>query len=180
MGHKTSRLSLLLAASTLILALTGCASPASREAMTPQALDISKHFPHTLTVQTGGGATTGAMDSSNISDEDLKAAIEEAVIQSKLFTSIVQGKGGDYELSVRVTTLSKPIFGGTFTVDMETAWSLTKVADRSVALRKSVKSSGSATMSEAFAGVTRLRLAVEAAARANISQGLKAIAELNL
>jgi hypothetical protein len=63
---------------------------------------------------------------------------------------------------------------------METAWSLTKTSDRSVALRKSVKSTGVATMGEAFAGVTRLRMAVEAATRNNIEQGLKAIAELNL
>jgi hypothetical protein len=35
-------------------------------------------------------------------------------------------------------------------------------------------------MSDAFAAVTRLRLAVEAAARDNISQGLKAVSELDL
>ena len=38
------------------------------------------------------------------------------VIQSKLFKTVVQGSDGDYELSVRVTSLSKPLFGGTFTV----------------------------------------------------------------
>ena len=178
--NTSSHFGLFLAASALAFSLTGCSSPASREAMTPQDLTISKHFPYSLSVQTGGGAATGALDSSNIADADLKAAIEDAVVHSKLFKSIVQGAGGDYELSVRVTTLSKPIFGGTFTVDMETAWSLTKMADRSVALRKSVKSSGAATMGDAFAAVTRLRLAVEAAARDNISQGLKAIGELGL
>ena len=131
-------------------------------------------------VQTSGGAETGALDSSNIANADLKAAIELAVTQSQLFKRIVSGNDGDYELSVRVISLSKPLFGGTFTVDMETAWSLTKVSDRLVAMRKSVKSSGTATMSDAFAAVTRLRLAVEAASRNNIEQGIKAIAELNL
>jgi hypothetical protein len=63
---------------------------------------------------------------------------------------------------------------------METGWSLTRLADRSVLMRKSVKSSGTASMSDAFAAVTRLRLAVEAAARDNISQGLKAVSELDL
>lgn len=180
MLRTSSRCSPLLAAAILALTLFGCSSPANRAAMTPQALVVSKHHPHDLRVQTGGGADTGAMDSSNISDADLKAAIEDAVIQSRLFKSVVQGTGGDYELSVRVTSLSKPVFGTTFTVEMETAWSLTKLADRSVAMRKSVKSSGTATMGDAFAAVTRLRLAVEAAARDNISQGLKAVAELNL
>lgn len=174
------RSALLLATAGLVLTLTGCSSPATREAMTPQAMTISKHYPSSLHVQTSGGADTGAMDSSNISDVELKAAIEDAVVQSKLFKTVVQGSNGDYELSVRVTSLAKPIFGATFTVDMETAWSLTKASDRSVVMRKSVKSSGTATMGDAFVGATRLRLAVEAAARNNIAQGLTAIAELNL
>ena len=169
-----------LAITALALILGGCASPADRSAMTPQNLTVSKHYPYSLRVQTSGGAETGAMDSSNVSDADLKAAIEDAVVQSKLFKAIVQGSNGDYELSVRLTTLSKPVFGGTFTVDMETAWSLTKASDRSVVMRKSVKSSGVATMGDAFAGVTRLRMAVEAATRNNIEQGLKAVVELNL
>ena len=35
-------------------------------------------------------------------------------------------------------------------------------------------------MGDAFVGVTRLRMAIEAASRNNIEQGLNAIAELNL
>lgn len=170
----------LLLASAFAIILTGCASPADRGAMTPQNLNIAKHHPYSLQVQTGGGSDTGAMDSSNIADADLKAAIEDAVKQSKLFKTVVQGSGGDYELSVSVTSLSKPIFGASFTVDMETAWTLSKLSDRSVVLRKSIQSSGTATMGEAFAGVTRLRMAVEKAASANIRQGLQAIAALNL
>lgn len=170
----------LLLASAFAIILTGCASPADRGAMTPQNLNVAKHHPYSLQVETGGGSETGAMESSNISDADLKAAIEDAVKQSKLFKTVVQGKGGDYELSVSVISLSKPSFGGTFTVNLETAWTLTKASDHSVALRKAVQSSGTATMGEAFAGVTRLRLAVEKAASANIRQGLQAIAALNL
>ena len=174
------RYSILLAITAFILILTGCSSPAKREAMTPQGVVTSKNHPYSLSVQTSGGSETGAMDSSNISDADLKAAIEDAVVQSKLFTSIIQGAGGDYQLSVRVINLSKPVFGAAFTVEMETAWSLIKTADNSVVMRKSVKASGKAIMGDAFVAVTRIRLAVENAARENISQGLKAIAELNL
>lgn len=170
----------LLLGLILSVALAGCSSPANRAAMTPQSLVVSKHHPYSVLVNTAGGAETGAMDSSNISDADLKLAIEDAISQSKLFKTIVQGSDGDYELSVRVTSLSKPVFGTTFTVDMEGAWSMTKVSDKSVILRKSIKSSGTATMGEAFAAVTRLRLAVESAAKDNIAQGLKAIGELNL
>lgn len=178
--HLRIHSSLLTVASTLVLTLGGCASSANRGAMTPQNLSVNKQFQSSLNVQTGGGSETGAMDTSNISDADLKAAIEDAIVQSKLFKSVVQGSNGDYELTVRITNLSKPLFGATFTVDMETAWSLTRISDRSVVLRKAVKSSGSASIGDAFVGATRLRLAVEAAARNGIEQGLTAVSTLSL
>jgi hypothetical protein len=177
MVHTSIRSGLLIAA-TLVLA--ACASPASREAMTP-TVTVAKHHPYSLQVKTSGGAETGGGGSSNISDADLKAAIEAAISQSKLFKTVVQGAdGADYELNVAIISLAKPSFGLTFTVEMETAWSLTKVSDRSIAMRKSVKSTGVATPGDAFAAVARLRMAVERAASDNISQGLAAIAELSL
>lgn len=177
MIKATIRYSLLTAA---VLVLAACASPANREAMTP-TVTVSKHHPYTVQVKTGGGAGTGAMDSSNIADPDLKAAIEAAITQSKLFKAVIQGAdGADYELNVTVTSLAKPSFGLTFTVEMEAAWSLTKLSDRSIALRKSIKSTGVATTGDAFAAVARLRMAVERAASNNISNGLDVIAELKL
>jgi hypothetical protein len=180
MFNFTKRRTLFLAAVSIAFILTGCASPANRVAMTPQVDVASKNTPFSLHVQTRGGSETGAAESSNISDADLKAAIENAVTQSKVFKSIVQGADGDYELSVSVVTLSKPMFGGTFTVELETAWSLTKAADRSVLMRKSIRSSGTATMGDALVAVTRLRMAVENAARESIHQGIKAISEVDI
>ena len=175
-----NRQTLCLAAVAIVFILTGCASPANREAMTPQVDVANKYNPFSLHVQARGGTETGALDSSNISDADLKAAIENAVIQSKVFKSIVQGADGDYELSVSVVSLAKPMFGGTFTVDLETAWSLTKAGDRSVVMRKSFNTSGTATMGDALVAVTRLRMAVENAARESIRQGIKAISEIDI
>lgn len=178
-----SRLTQGLAAATLVAAvavLSGCASPASRESMAPPAVAVTKKLPYTVSVDAQGGSETGAMDSSNISNADLKAAIESSITQASLFKGVVQGKGGDYDLTVTITQLSKPSFGASFTVDMEAGWTLTKASDKSVVLRKLVKSSHTATMGDSLAGVTRLRLAVEGAARSNITQGLQAIAALSL
>jgi hypothetical protein len=47
-------------------------------------------------------------------------------------------------------------------------------------MRKAVKSAYTARLSDAFEGVTRLRLAVEGAVRQNITEGLQAIAALPL
>ena len=109
-----------------------------------------------------------------------EAALREWVEESRVFREVVSGKQGQYELAVTVIQLSKPVFGFTFTVDMEAGWSLTRLDGGQVAFRKVIKSSHTATMSDAFAGVERLRLALEGAARENIRQGITAIAALDL
>lgn len=179
MNVKVLRTALVLAG-VAVIGLSGCATPANRESMAVQSLTVVKHHPYAVSVSTQGGSETGAMDSSNVSNEDLKAAIESSIAETKLFKSVIQGKGGEYELSVNVTQLSKPMFGTSFTVDLETGWSLVKVSDKSVAMRKVIKSSHTATMSDSFVGVTRLRMAVEGAAKKNIADGLAAIAALEL
>ncbi len=164
----------------LALTLTACSSPASREAMTPQLLAIDKHHPYSLRVQTNGGSETGGLDSTNIADADLKAAIENAVIRNRVFKSVIQGGGGDYELNVQVISLRRPMIGVTLDVELEMGWSLVRSSDRTVLMRKSVQSTGQAGIGDAIAFVTRLQLAVEMAARNNIAEGLKAISKLKL
>lgn len=173
------RIGALVAVAGAIL-LAGCASPANRADMTPAAIQSAKKNPYSLSVKAIGGNETSAVGSSEISNEDLRAAIESSVTSSSLFKEVVQGKSGDYELSVTVTKLTKPMFGTSFTVDMEAGWTLVKASDKSIVMRKSITSSHTATMSDAFVGVTRLRLAVEGAARNNIKSGLEQIASLNL
>lgn len=173
-------LKLLLVITAIAVTLSGCSSPASRQAMTPQQVAVSKHYPYSLSVHTSGGSETSGLDSSNIADADLKAAVEEAVAKSALFKHVVQGSGGDYELNVQVVSLARPMIGTTLNVELEMGWSLVRSADKAVVMRKSIQSTGNASMGDAFAFATRLRLAVEIAARNNIEQGIKAIAELNL
>ena len=164
--------------------LGGCAAPAEPRAMAavaaPAAATAGRQHPYSVAVQVQGGQETGGLDSSNIANADLRQAIEESIRASRLFQAVVAGRDGDYLLSVNVIQLSKPLFGGTVTVEFEAGWSLTRASDRQVVLRQVVKSSGTAAMAEAFAFVTRLRLAVEAAARDNIRQGLAAVAVLAL
>lgn len=164
----------------LIAGLAGCSSSATKEAMVVSDAVLAKKHDRSAAVRTAGGAETTAMDSTNISDEDLKAAIEDSIVQTKVFKSVVPGKDADYDLTVSIVKLEKPIFGLTFTVNMEATWVLAKQSDKSIVLRKSIQSTGTATFSDATVAVTRLRLAVERAAKANIEQGLQAIAALSL
>jgi methionine-rich copper-binding protein CopC len=170
-------------AATMVLAvaaaaLAGCAAPAHKENMSAAPAAAVKKLPYSVRVETRGGSETGVMDSSNVSNADLKAALEASIAKSGLFKTVMQGKDGEYELTVTVTSLDKPIFGGAFTVTLETGWSLVKTSDKSVAMRKAVKSSHTASFSDSIVGVTRLRLALEGAVRNNITEGLQAISAL--
>ena len=162
---------------TALVGLTGCASPPTREAMLVGA-PATKNYPYSVSVQTRGGTETSAMTGANVSNEELKAAVESSIVASKLFKSVVQDRNGDYELTIIITQLTKPVFGASFTVEMEAGWALTKVSDKTVVLRKVIKSAHTATLDDAIVGATRMRLAIEGAARKNIAQGLQAIAEL--
>ncbi|BEP47203.1 MULTISPECIES: hypothetical protein [Variovorax] len=176
----TLRRASALAVLSIVVVLAGCASSANREAMTPTSIASSKKLPYSLSVKTGGGNETNPLWSSDIANEDLAAAIEKAVTQSTLFKEVVKGKSGDYELSVSIVKLTKPMFGAAFTVDMEAGWSLIKTSDKSVAMRQVIKSTYTGGAFDSLVGTTRLRMSVEGAARNNIKQGLEAVAALNL
>lgn len=165
----------------IALLLAGCATPADNRAMAVAApAQAGKQHPYSVGVATAGGAETSALGSTNIGNPELKAAIEKSIVDTRLFREVVQGQGGQYQLSVSVVQISKPTFGLDFTVSMEAGWSLVRMRDNQVILRKSITSSHTATMGDAFVGVRRLQLAVEGAARSNIQQGLAAIAALDL
>jgi len=164
----------------VVCTIAGCASPANKDEMVPKNFVVTQKFLSSVQVKTSGGAETGAMDSSNISDADLKAAIEKTITESGLFSKVVDIEGSNYLLTVSITSLTKPSIGLTFTVDLETAWILTNLADKKILYRKAIKTSGTATFGDAAAAVSRLRIAVERAAEQNIAQGLSEISALKL
>lgn len=172
---------LAIACSALIVVgLSGCASSANKDAMVASDVQIAQKHDRSVSVRTGGGAETTAMDSSNIADADLKAAIEDSIVKTKVFKSVIQGKDADYDLAVSIVGLEKPVFGLTFTVNMEATWVLIKQSDKRVVMKKHIKSSSTATFGDAAAAVTRLRLAVEGAAKRNIELGLQELSALSL
>ena len=176
--HPFTRLVWAVAAAAGVFVLGGCASAAHKENMAAEPLASARKLPYSVSVTTAGGQETGAMDSSNVANADLKAAIEDSITRSSLFKSVVQGRNGDYDLTVTVTQLDKPLFGASFTVTVEAGWSLVRASDKSVVMRKAIKTSHTAAMGDSLVGTTRLRLAVEGAVRKNISEGLRAISAL--
>ena len=168
----------ILALSAAVVAMAGCATESKPENMVPISIDGGVKHAQSVGVAVAGGSETSALGKSQISNAAFQQAIIAGIEKNKTFASVVTGAGGDYRLAVTVVSMDQPSFGLSFTVKMETAWSLTK-ADGTVVMQQSIKSEGTAGATDAFAGTERLRLANEAAARNNIAAGLGMIGKLN-
>jgi|TARA_Y100000780_G_scaffold210420_1_gene208700 hypothetical protein len=148
--------------------------------MVVSTFSLQKVFPYSVSVNVLGGKETSAMDKSQISNEAFMQAIADSLYKSGLFSKIIHGKNADYLLNVMIFNLAQPSFGFSFTVKMEAVWSLAHADSKKVLMRESVRSSFTATTGDAFAGVTRLRIATEGAAQENIRLGIKKLSQLNL
>ena len=179
MTMNSFRLSFLcLLASWAIL--SGCSPPATSKSMVVSTFSLQKVFPYSVSVNVLGGKETGAMDKSQISNEAFMQAIADSLYKSGLFSEIIHGKNADYLLNVMIFDLTQPSFGFSFTVKMEAVWSLAHADSQKVLMKESIRSSFTATAGEAFAAVTRLRIATEGAAQENIRLGIKKLSQLNL
>jgi hypothetical protein len=133
-----------------------------------------------LSLTVTGGKETSAAGASQISNADFSAALRHAIEQSKLFARSAEAGAGDYHLEVLLARLQQPMFGFSMTVTLEASWTLTRRSDQTIVWQKSIESTYTASTGDAFAGVKRLRLATEGAAKENIAQALQAIAGLKL
>jgi hypothetical protein len=168
---------LLLAA---ILICAGCATGAKPEAMTA-VLTIPVHqSPSTVAVSVLGGRDTSAMGASQISDEDFATALRQSIEQSKLFARVSDEGTTNYQLQAFITQVNHPYFGASMTVSMEVDYTLSRTQPKQTVWHKTMTSSYTAPFSAAFVGATRLRLAMEGAARRNIEQAIQEISQLRL
>lgn len=150
----------------------GCATASKPTAMVAAPTGpITKHV-ESLSVNVTGGGETSAMGASNISNADFAEAIKASIVQSGLFATIGAVDQADYQVEVQIVRLDRPMFGASFTVNFEATWRLLRRSDAKVIWEKAVISKFTATMGDAFAGVTRLRLANEGAARENIKDAI--------
>ena len=164
----------------LAFVFTGCATPSTPQGMTPDAIQTTNKHTQSVSIATSGGQETSKMSKSQISDGAFAQAITDSVNNSKVFSSVIQWKGADYLLTVTIFNMDQPSFGLSFTVKMEAGWTLQRADTGAVVWQESIKSEHTATTSDAFAGVERLRLANEGAAKENIASGLSKISALNL
>jgi hypothetical protein len=169
---------LLLAGLSLWFA--GCASPTQPSAMVATPTGPVTRHAQSLGIAVAGGAATSAAGASKISNEDFAEALRQSIAQSGLFATLTAPEQADYRLDVQIVRLVQPLIGFSMTVTIETDWTLTRRSDRQVAWQKAITSVYTARAGEAFAGVTRLRMATEGAARTNIQDAISRMSALVL
>jgi hypothetical protein len=166
----------LLALAALAAVLGGCSlDPLRTENMVPTVTTAKKHS-GTVSVATSGGSTEGL----KVSDDMLKKALTDSITKSQVFSSVVQGSGGRYLLTVAIAGLEQPMMGMSMTVNLEAGWTLKRADTGATVWQEAIKSTHTTGATEAFAGVERVRLATEGAVRNNIASGLAKISQLNL
>jgi hypothetical protein len=169
-----------LAVALITAVLAGCAPTIGPQAITPLGPSVVRQHEGTVAVEVYGGRPTGAGDLPQVSNEAFAEAIATAIHNGGVFRDVLPATAATYVLRVNIASLQQPIWGGAFTVKMETGWQLENVATRQVLWRKGILSSHTVTVGEAFVGATRVKLATEGAARDNVRQGVEWLSQLEL
>lgn len=168
-------------AGAIVLAtlLVGCATPSKPDAMVAVPVAPVHKSASDVSVAVSGGKDTSKMGASQISDEAFSKALRDSIEKAGLFAK-VSPSGARYKLTSFIGKVDQPTFGFSMTVKMEVSYTLIDSTTGKTLWTKSIASEHTAKPGEAFAGVTRLRLANEGAAQENIREAIGAISGLNL
>ncbi len=159
--------------------LTGCASASNPGSMAIQGYVVPVAIGDSVTVSVEGGNETSSMGASQIANEDFAEAITLSILTSGVFNQVIKGDASEYMLNVFIVSLDQPVFGGSFTVRMESAWRLLERQSGLAVWERVINSEHTATMGDALVAATRLRLANEGAAQNGIRQAIIALSEMN-
>ena len=176
---------LLTAIRTILLGAAlmaaGCATPAQPTAMVAApAMGTVQKSSNGLGIQVAGGQQTSSVGASQISNEGFERALELSIGRAGLFAAVGLTSNARYQLNAYITRVSQPLFGFSMTVTLEVSYTLIDTQSHKTVWQKAITSEHTASAGDAFAGVTRLRLATEGAAQQNIEFLLRELSSLKL
>jgi len=161
------------AALVLIVSLTGCATQAQFTAMVPSNVQLVNHHANTVSTTVSGGEKTNPLWTSEISSDSYKHALDQTLLDSKLFSNVREGSSGEYQLTVRLNKAKQPMVGLGMTVRLSADWVLTYTNNGETVWQETIESEYTAKLTEHLIGIERLRKANEGAVRENIRIGLQ-------
>lgn len=158
--------------------LSGCAAaPANKQAMVVSPMSaVSAEQQGKFVVNTvTGGKATNPFWTSQVSNENFEAALKESLALSGL--SVAAGAGGKYKVDAELVSLKQPMFGLTFDVVSTVNY---KVAGEGVEKVFPIVATGTATTSDAFVAIARLKMANEKSIQENIKAFIQQLASSGL
>lgn len=151
------------------ISLSGCGINASVEPMTYTYTATQKPANHRLlnsigVAEVSGGHEINPLLGSEISDNSFREALEKSLQNSKLYQ---QNPSANYLLNAKIMRFERPVIGFDFKATLTVNYKLINTKNNTTVYSKTITSSHTATVKDAFVGVTRLKLANEGAAKEN-------------
>lgn len=177
MPSRTVAYALLVAMS---LGVCACAPPARSDHMAPAPTEETQFAADSplrdaIELEDVGGGEP-AMEDTSIGDDQLRQAVQSALLQYGLLQSD-QGKA-HFRLNVTMIRLSPPGAGIDLTVNCQVRYNLARADTGAVLFNDVVKASYTAKLGDEFVALLRQRLAKEGAVRANIAAFLERLKSL--
>jgi hypothetical protein len=154
------------------IAITGCTSPARVDQMTASG-GLFRTVPTDSPLKSNmgikdvtGGRETNPMWISNVSSSDFERALEDSLRSAGLLNPIPSS--GRFQLTADLVRLDQPIFGFDMTVTAAVRYSVVERNSGKEIYARLIPTPFTATVSDAFVGATRLKIATEGTIKKNI------------
>lgn len=161
--------------------LAGCASPARIDQMTASrttfgTASIDPKLKSEISVrEVTGGRETSPMWTSQVGSAEFRRALENSLQAHGLL-----GVSGRYQLTADLVRLDQPIMGFDMSVTATVRYFLVDRVNRQELFSKTLPTTFTASVSDAFVGTERLRMANEGAVRKNIEALINDISALKV
>jgi uncharacterized lipoprotein YajG len=161
----------------LVALLVGCATPATQQAMSISAQDVGTTVNPQFKGQLAIGSVTGGKDtnplwSSQVDSQSFKGALDKSI--SVAGYQAASGTSGKYRVDAVLQDLDQPFMG--FTLDVVSKVVYTVSGDGKQK-QFPVSATGSASTSDAFVAIERLRIANERSIKENIKQFIQSLGQ---
>ncbi len=167
--------------SLCLLLSSGCNIAANSDRMVPEEFEIVKKHPFTVSVnESTGGRETNPLWTSEISNSAFTRALNNALIKSGVFQSVIKGNNANYSLNVQIINYSHPLMGIDFDVNIKTKWDLMETKTFEIIWSDIIKTTYRAKFTDTLLAAERLQKANEGSVRVNIKEGIKRLSLLNL
>lgn len=163
----------------LMLVMSGCAFPASKEGMVVTNYVAPKQTGEKIFVkESTGGSTTLPFWTSQIPDDNFTEAVQESLLKSKAFSALSANWGEDWGLEIEILNVNQPFIGSSFTVTTNMKYTLYLKGNKMY--ETTIREQGTASFSDSIWGVKRLRIANEHSGKANVKRFLEELSKQKL